>query len=225
MLKTVFAAIFVVAVSLSPAAAQLRGSFASTGMGHSRGVGRSAMRHFYPPLLLGDPYYYTDDIPQPAAASSAPQVIVVQMPATVEAPAQVSLAPLLIEWQNDRYVKVGDTPSETEASSPAQNAPTLAAKPAAKPIQMANHWTSPPPAAPQAQPVVLVYRDGHREQVHSYTITGGVLYANGNYWTDGYWNKKIELAMLDLPATQQASQEGGTQFVLPSSPNEVIARP
>ena len=221
MLKRVCTAIVVFAVSLLPAMGQIKGSFSSVGLGHGRVVGRSAMRHFYPPLLLGDPYYYSEDIPQPAATGNAPQVIVVQMPATVEAPKQVSLAPLLIEWQNDRYVQVGDVPSEIKASSGAQDAPA----PAAKPIEMANRWTAPSSTAPQAQPVVLVYRDGRREPVHSYIIAGGVLYANGNYWTDGYWNKKIELATLNLPATLQASQENGAQFVLPNSPNEVIARP
>jgi hypothetical protein len=71
-------------------------------------------------------------------------------------------------------------------------------------------------------PTVLVYRDGRREEVREYSIANGVLYARGDYYADGYWNKKIELAALDLPQTVKANQERGVKFVLPDSPNNVV---
>ncbi|HTU42661.1 MAG TPA: hypothetical protein VMF10_13205, partial [Candidatus Aquilonibacter sp.] len=59
----------------------------------------------------------------------------------------------------------------------------------------------------------------------SYSIANGILYAQGDYYTDGYWNKKIDLSALDVPETLQANADHGVKFVLPSSPNEVVTRP
>jgi hypothetical protein len=73
-------------------------------------------------------------------------------------------------------------------------------------------------------PAVLIFRDGHREEVRDYTIANGILYARGDYYVDGYWNKQISLASLDLPQTLQANASRKVKFDLPSSPNEVITR-
>ncbi len=74
-------------------------------------------------------------------------------------------------------------------------------------------------------PAVVVFRDGHREEVAAYTITDGVLYAQGNYYTDGSWNRKIDLSSLNLPETIEASRSRGVHFRLPAAPNEVVTRP
>jgi len=74
-------------------------------------------------------------------------------------------------------------------------------------------------------PAVVVYRDGHREDVSEYAIVDGMLYASGNYYADGYWNKKIELSSLNLPETVKSNQERGIKFTLPGAPNEVVTRP
>ena len=71
--------------------------------------------------------------------------------------------------------------------------------------------------------LALVFRDGHSEEVHDYTIADGILYTRGDFYTDGYWNKKIELSALDIPQTLAANAARDVKFVLPSSPNEVIA--
>ena len=52
-----------------------------------------------------------------------------------------------------------------------------------------------------------------------------MLYARGDYYTDGYWNKKIDLATLNVAETMQANASRSVKFTLPSSPNEVITRP
>jgi len=74
-------------------------------------------------------------------------------------------------------------------------------------------------------PAVLIFRDGHREEVGDYTIADGFLYARGDYYTDGYWNRKIDLSTLNLNQTLQANADRSVKFVLPSSSNEVITRP
>jgi len=138
--------------------------------------------------------------------------------------------PLMIELQNGRYVRVDRAAIDGEArplpmpssSQPAKSARSRSAKPAtsgsAAPIIAA---ASPVPPLPA---VVLVFRDAHSEEVRDYTIADGVLYARGDFYTDGYWNKKIDLASLDLAQTLQANASRNVKFVLPSSPNEVITR-
>ena len=56
-------------------------------------------------------------------------------------------------------------------------------------------------------------------------IVEGILYAQGEYWNDGYWTKKIQLSALNLPATRTTNQEHGVNFLLPTSPNEIVTRP
>ena len=130
---------------------------------------------------------------------------------------------LLIELQNGRYVRVpgaatNDDPrllnvtpnhaASSSATSSSAQAPLVA--------------TASPQSLP---PAILIFRDGHSEEVRDYTIADGILYARGDYYTDGYWNKKIDLAALNVPQTLQANADRGVKFVLPSSPNEVITRP
>jgi hypothetical protein len=194
--------------------------------GFVRGVAgeRGEMRHSYrTPLVLGSSFFYGDYATEPASNESSPQIIVVQVPAegpkAAEEPAKVES--LLIERQGDHYVELG-TPQAQNGGS----ATTTAAAPAyGKPAEVSLSPARVQPPAPKLQPVVLVFRDGHREEVRDYTIADGILYASGDYWTDGYWTKKIPLAALNLPCTQQASQQHGAQFVLPRFANEVIVRP
>jgi len=72
---------------------------------------------------------------------------------------------------------------------------------------------------------VLVFHDGHREEVAAYTIADGILYTEGNYYTDGSWNRKIKLSSLNLSETIEASRSRGVHFRLPAASNEVVTRP
>jgi hypothetical protein len=142
-----------------------------------------------------------------------PQVVVVQVPAVAaDVPEARKAEPLLIEWQGDRYVRI----SRLEPSSHPDYVETVPARLATEPEKR------PPQQLP---PVLLVFRDGHREAVREYVMADGVLHARGDYWVDGYWNKKVPFSVLDLPATVAANQEIGVAFVLPSGPNVVVTRP
>jgi hypothetical protein len=143
--------------------------------------------------------------------------------------------PLMIELQNGRYVRVNssadaDTPlnlAENHTRPNPVRAPTIAAPMIAAPTIAAPTIAAPMIAAvpPTLPPEVLIFRDGHSEEVRDYTIADGVLYARGDYYIDGYWNKKINLSSLDLTQTLQANSARNVNFILPSSPNEVITRP
>jgi hypothetical protein len=145
----------------------------------------------------------------------------------------------MIELQNGRYVRVrgvaidgealplafGADNSESEESSLSQSSGGRGIHPRSAKREIAQE-----PSFTIAQPrdlpaAILIFRDGHSEEVHDYAIADGALYARGDYYQVGYWNKKIELSSLDLPQTLQANSSRGVQFVLPSSPNEVITRP
>ncbi|HSS97194.1 MAG TPA: hypothetical protein VLK33_09195 [Terriglobales bacterium] len=168
--------------------------------------------HFGLPVFLGGSWYpsYTTDIVQ-----TPPQVIVLQAPAP---PAPVvkedpkPIIPLMIELQGGQYVR----------SDRGKNSVQQATISSATSAQFARNATSPPAAI---IPATLIYRDGHHEQVHEYTIADGAIYAQGDYWQDGYWNKKIPLSSLDIPATVSTNRSSGSNFELPSAPNVVIVRP
>jgi hypothetical protein len=81
--------------------------------------------------------------------------------------------------------------------------------------------TEPAAKLPSA---VIVFRDGHREEVERYMIQGDVFYTGANYWTTGSWTRKIQMADLDIPATLKANEDRGTKFNLPSSSSEVMVR-
>jgi hypothetical protein len=138
-----------------------------------------------------------------------------------------SSGPLMIELQNGRYVHVkgpeingnADPINYVENSSPANPRHAKTAH------DLPKYDSQPTIAAAPLPPVTLLFRDGHSEQVRDYTIAQGTLYARGDYYTDGYWNKKIDLANIDVRQTLQANAANNVNFVLPSSPNEVITRP
>jgi hypothetical protein len=124
-----------------------------------------------------------------------------------------SSQPLMIELQGDHYVRVSSAAIDGAALPLRLTSDSALAKSVAK---------SPARDLPSA---VLVFRDGHSEEVHDYTIADGFLYAQGDYYTDGYWNKKIDIATLDVAETIKTNALRNVKFVLPSSPNEVITRP
>jgi hypothetical protein len=124
----------------------------------------------------------------------------------------------MIELQGDRYVRVSGP--ETSGAEMIDRMPDPSPRPE-RPSSAAPQAV----AAPELPPAVLIFRDGHREEVSDYTITDGVLYTRGDYYTTGSWNRKIELSSLNLPETIKSNQSRGVRFQVPASPNEVIVGP
>ena len=177
------------------------------------------------PLAFSDGLYsdYFSSTGYPVA--SQPPIIILQAaPAPATAAVDISAPPqsLMIELQGDRYVRVsGEDSSGAAMIEPAAIDQTRAPRPARKLSEAPPH--SPPPQ--ETAPAVLVFRDGHREEVSNYTIADGILYARADYYTDGSWNRKIELSSLNLPETVQSNQSRGIKFQLPGAPNEIILGP
>jgi hypothetical protein len=177
----------------------------------------TASRVFYPIPYLSDFLY--PDMRGEYPAPPQPTVIVIESPGAAESVADrppTPSDPLLIELQGDQYVVVsGDKTSLKTRVTEHQDAHAA---------QRISSGVAIPPR-PQSLATVLVFRDGHREDVSEYTITTGVLYAKADYYADGAWNRAIQLSSLDLPETIQANQSRGISFRLPTAPNQVIVGP
>jgi hypothetical protein len=176
-------------------------------------------------LSLLDPLYSDAlyDAGYPVAAQ--PPVVILQNAGPAMSPAAARegipapVPPLMIELQGDRYVRVsGDDRSGAEIVE------TTAGPAATAAVSQTTEQPGEQAAARPAPPAVLVYRDGHREEVSAYTIVDGTLYASGDFYTNGWWNKKIELSALNLADTVQVNHSRGLSFRLPTAPNEVIVR-
>jgi hypothetical protein len=195
---------------------------------HSRGP-----RSFY----AGWPLWSDSYLPPYA---TPPSVIVVQPPAappehTIAIPDEPkSAAPLLIEWQGDRYVRrTSATTISSRADQPDYIADVkahgVASHPASRPsgpgtkLEQTRLERSAKPS--ELPPTAFIFRDGHHEESSDYSIISGVIYARDDYWSTGSWSRQIKLSQLDLPATIKANQDRGVLFRVPTAPNEVITRP
>jgi hypothetical protein len=213
-------------VFASMAMAQMRGpglsmpgARAPSGFGHGLGVSFSGRPHFHSfgpgVIFLGDPFYA--DYPV-APVTIPPQFVGVQPTAAADTPQETKSEPLMIELQGNRYVRFGGRPQSAERGVNA--APDYAETQASNSHSIPQH-----PAQAELPPTVLIFRDGHREQVPEYAIVGSTLYASADYWQSGHWTKNIQLSALNIPATVTANHDNGVNFTLPSAPNEVVTRP
>ena len=253
MLRRLSIALLAVSVFVPLSSAQIRGAMGRpVFVGHdgfARGVrGGVGLHHERRPftrgMILSSPFFYSSydgSAPYEAGSdvesgigSAPPRVLLVQPVSAEDSPRKTRLTPLLIEWQGDRYVRFGGT-EETEergtSAHPDYAEPTIAktpTKPPAKPPMSATPMSATQKERSESQarelpPAVLVYRDGHREEIPDYAIADGLIYVRGNNWQNGYWTKRIPLSALDAPATVQANQQRGVKFMLPTAPNVVIA--
>ena len=173
---------------------------------HGRGFGRGA-------VFFGDPSLYADySSGSLAGEMPAPPVVLLQSASPAAVAPEPKREPLLIELRGDQYVRV---------SGQAQGTSTAAESTALTTTRSSGVATGPR----ELPPAVLIFRDGHQEQVHDYVIASGILYARTDYWQSGSWRKEIQLSALDLPATLKTNQDHGVKFLLPSGPNEVVTRP
>jgi len=196
------------------ALAQRGGGHSGFGHGVNVSFGGRPYSHSYgrDAIFLGDPFYA--DYPL-APVTIPPQYVVTQPTTTIDAAPEPKSEPLMIELQGNRYVRFGGTQQSTDRGI--NSAPDYEASNSALAAQR--------PARTELAPTVLIFRDGHREQIPEYAIVGSTLYATGNYWQSGQWTKNIQLSALDIPATIQANRASGVNFMLPSAPNEVVTRP
>lgn len=176
----------------------------------TRGRGRG-----YFPSSAYAPYFYSDlgyasDLDstyEPMLQAPPPQIVLGEpfQPAAPLPPPKPVEGPVLLELQGDHWVRsTSDGPPRIvgQIDRPqAERAPGLAAA---------------PPSA------VLVFRDGHQEQIGKYCIMGATIHISTDYWSTGSWTRTVHISDLDVPATLKLNRERGTHFRLPSGPYEVM---
>jgi hypothetical protein len=165
-----------------------------------------------------DSGYYSDYDSQDTAGEEPPPPFRAQT-ASPALPANPPKPPesLVMELRGDHWVRLTsygpmDIPGQSGEPQPVtkQGKGTVASRAAQ--------------TASELPPAVLVFRDGHQEEVAKYTIVGTTISVKTDYWKTGSWTRKIPIAELNLAATLQANQERGANFSLPSRPSEVIVR-
>jgi len=132
---------------------------------------------------------------------------------------------LLLELHGDHWVRItnygqSQADGQSREPEPQQASDLPSATPANAPRRIP---TAEPPS--ELPPAVLVFRDGHKEEIGKYVIVASTIYTSADHWSSGSWTRKVQIVQLDVPATLKLNHERGTKFSLPSGPNEVMIRP
>lgn len=197
------------------------------GQGRDFGPGRRVFvgsPWFVPPYYPYD--WYGEGTPPPPQPPV--QVVYLTPPAPPPPPAAPLPPPqsLLLVNQDGQWVRVatGNEMPVGPLSSP-PGGPPPAASSAKKGAAGSGPTANVQAPAQAVAPVktILVFRDGHREEVDRYVIQGNTIYASSDYWRTGSWTTRIPMSQLDVPATISANQARGVKFALPTGPDEVVA--
>ena len=181
-------------------------------------------RRFYAGPGYFSNYYPDYGYDQEFGEAPPEEVIEQNVSAAPAASPRPSADAMVIELQGDHWVRVtnnGETQSGGDSGQP-------------MPQHRANSQDAAATSARRAEvsearavvpSAVLVFRDGHQEEVAKYMISGATIYAGADYWNGGSWTRKVQIAELDVPATLKLNQGRGANFNLPRSPDEVMIRP
>ncbi|MGC2108939.1 MAG: hypothetical protein WA655_05440 [Candidatus Korobacteraceae bacterium] len=117
-------------------------------------------------------------------------------------PSYVTVAPGSSDYSQQTQTQqdeINQLNAEVDTLRSQQQAPPSAARPQGKMTEI--HAET-----------VLIYRDGHAEEIENYAIVGKTLWVFNEARA-----KKIPLAELDLPATKRDNEDRGINFVVPAS--------
>jgi len=180
---------------------------------------------FFPRSVLLPPYFpyfypaYDFNEYEPIATPAPPLQVIAAQPAPAPAPAATPVESVVLEYQAGQWVRVSNY-SQSQARGSTQPDSTAESTPRTVPTGAKEAVPSPA----KLPPAVLVFRDGHNEEVERYMIRGDVIFADANYWSTGSWTRKVPIVELDISATKKINEERGVKFTLPAGPNEVIIR-
>ena len=188
-----------------------RGRFARGGPRRQGHVRRFFAGSAYAPYFYSDAGYASDfgynSAYEPNVEAPSPQIVFEEsLPAAAPpSPPKPTEGLVLLEVQGDHWVRI------THDGPPQIVRQSYKAEP--------EQATNLPAAAPSA---VLVFRDGHKEEIGKYYIMGATIHITADYWSSGSWTRMVQISDLDVPATLKLNQERGTHFRLPSGPYEVM---
>jgi hypothetical protein len=181
--------------------------------GRSRLV-RPARRGFY----TGFDYYpYYDPGYEPVPSEESPVNAMVAQPDQPPVPVASPVESLILENHDGQWVRI-----PTGSHLPISQQYTHPQASILKPKNTGPEGASQPPT--KLPPAVLVFLDGHQEEVERYVVQGNVLYTSADYWRTGSWTRRIPIAELDIPASVKLNAARGGNFSLPTRPHEVVVR-
>ena len=136
---------------------------------------RSQHRFLNDSAFLYPPYFYPDDeFDYGSVAPEAPPVqMVVAQAAPPPAPAASPVEPLLLENRGGQWVRI---PTGNQMAISQSGKPDIAQAPSLQPGIAIPTETAPP--LPELPPAIVVFRDGHMEEVAKYMIQGNILFTN-----------------------------------------------
>lgn len=171
------------------------------------------------------PYLYSDYDSEPEAVEPPPAQIVEQTAQpSPPAPVPNRAGALVLELQDDHWVRITNSgQSQADGQSGLRESERVSNPQSATPSATLRRTQTDEPssALPRA---VLVFRDGHKEEIAKYIIVGATIYTSAEDWSGSSWTRKVQITELDVPTTLQLNQERGAKFNLPSGPNEVMIR-
>ena len=110
------------------------------------------------------------------------------------------------------YAPYAGSPYPAQYAPPAYYVPRSAPPPAPSAPQPDSYQRQPSnshQSSEEAEPTVLVFRDGHREEIANYAIMGSTLFVLSGP------RARIPVAELDIPATERVNQNRGIDFKVP----------
>jgi hypothetical protein len=111
-------------------------------------------------------------------------------------------------FENRPQVRLAPNPTPSDADDPRYQREQRES--AALPEVGGHHQMSP--VSEEQIPMVIVFKDGHEQEIHNYAIVGDTLYDLGVSTAH-----KIKLADLDLKQTIQKNEQRGVEFNIPAS--------
>ena len=173
------------------------------------------------------PYWYPDAEPEPVEPPPAQVVFVPPAPAAAPAPPAKPAESLLLERHGDTWLRISASGDAREVTGERSMGPTSgsATSSTISPTAPADRTSGGGTSVVEIPAAVLVFRDGHTEQIRKYVITATTLSTSADYWSSGSWTRKIPIADLNVAETLKLNLQRGTGFSLPSRPGEVMMRP
>jgi hypothetical protein len=156
---------------------------------------------------------------EPVQEAPPPQVVVREpyQPAAPPAPPKPGGGLELLELRDGHLVRIAPNGQpQTAGKSNRPKAQETAARPAR------GRSTEAAKPASEAPNAVLVFRDGHKEEIGKYCIMGATIRITTDYWSTGSWTRTVKISDLDVAATLKLNRERGTNFRLPTGPDEVM---
>ena len=171
------------------------------------------------------PYFDSDYDSEPETVEPPPAQIVEQIAQPgPPAPVPNRAGALVLELQDDHWVRITNSgQSQIDGQSRRPESEQVSNPSSAMPPATVRRTQTHEPSS-ELPRAVLVFRDGHKEEIEKYIIMDATIYTSARYWSSTSWTRKVQIAELDVPATLELNQERGAKFSLPSGPNEVMIR-